>query len=266
MAPHQPLMRLLARLAMAMSHPHLLRLCQPYQRLSLLFHPVLTLLPWWRKQYRPQWPQLRSLPRPLRPSVPRRQSCPLLPRLCQRLCPPWHRPRQRPWTWTTTASFHVSNCYSSVQGDADSHANSGAALCAPRTDDCNTVKLCPIAPLETEWPTAADSLDMVFDATLHGVPCRVLMDTGAAFSFADADWLASHGFTLQPDQPITVVTATSQRVTVHGVFRGELRLARVKTPVRLRSLPGLMPGVQVVLGGDLKNLYHLPCKAAASCL
>ncbi len=76
------------------------------------------------------------------------------------------------------------------------------------------------------------------------------MDTGAAFSFADADWLAQHGFAMQPGQPITVVTATSQRVAVRSEFRGTLRLARVHTPVRLRPLPNLMPGIQVVLGND----------------
>jgi transposase InsO family protein len=91
---------------------------------------------------------------------------------------------------------------------------------------------------------------MVFDATVGGVLCRVLMDTGAAFSFADADWLTQHNLALHSARPLTVVTATSQRVAVRGEFRGTMRIGRVNTPVRLRPLPNLMSGVHVVLGND----------------
>jgi hypothetical protein len=91
---------------------------------------------------------------------------------------------------------------------------------------------------------------MLFRGKLAGVPCKVLMDTGAAYSFADQAWLQEHKFVLKPSVPVTVVTAASHELVSTNEARASLRLSSIHTPVRVRPLPNLLPGVQVILGND----------------
>jgi hypothetical protein len=109
---------------------------------------------------------------------------------------------------------------------------------------------------------------MRFSGSLQGASCLVLLDTGADRSFADADWLNTHG--LQPTlsaTPLSVVTAIGQQVTLNTVLRGKLRLDKTFTaPVELWPLADMLPGVQVILGMDwLRQHAALIDVRAAQC-
>ena len=93
---------------------------------------------------------------------------------------------------------------------------------------------------------------MLFSCSLNGARCRVLMDTGADKSFADADWLAQLGFTQVPaSTPLSVITATSQQLNISSVVHAKLRFrGNISARATLYPLPGMLPGVQVILGMD----------------
>ncbi len=78
------------------------------------------------------------------------------------------------------------------------------------------------------------------------------MDTGADKSFADADWLAQLGFTQVPaSTPLSVITATSQQLNISSVVHAKLRFrGNISARATLYPLPGMLPGVQVILGMD----------------
>jgi hypothetical protein len=93
-------------------------------------------------------------------------------------------------------------------------------------------------------------LTLVYSARLNGVPCRVLIDTGAATSFASAAWLSRHALPVHVRSPMQVVTANNVRLALSYHAQASLRIGALQSQVVLTALPDMLPGVHVILGMD----------------
>ncbi len=104
--------------------------------------------------------------------------------------------------------------------------------------------------------TQLSGLTLVYAARVRGVPCKVLVDTGAESSFVNAKWLDKHSLPVHACSPIQVVTATN--VNMQLTLKTEpyaLRIGKHRSEVALISLPDMLPGVSVILGMDWINQH-----------
>jgi hypothetical protein len=102
--------------------------------------------------------------------------------------------------------------------------------------------------------THEDGLTFMFRGMFGGVPCRILMDTGAERSFVDDKFVQKHK-RLQPHLradacDLVVRTATNELVQTTMCCAHVLEVQKVRVPSDLIALPGMMRGVDVILGTD----------------
>jgi hypothetical protein len=113
----------------------------------------------------------------------------------------------------------------------------------------------PELPLSPEIASiraiSAQDKMFVFKGKLAGNACWVLLDSGATRSFVGDAWLRATGMACATmKERLAVDTATSGRVVISTEARTRLKLAGVRTRVKLKVLPDMLPGVSVILGLD----------------
>jgi hypothetical protein len=93
---------------------------------------------------------------------------------------------------------------------------------------------------------------LLLNGRLCGVPCHVMIDTGASRSCASAAWLQQHGFFLQPCALVVARTVNSQQLTISRRFCASraLSFGNLRTTVQLLPMPTRFGGAQVLLGMD----------------
>jgi hypothetical protein len=101
--------------------------------------------------------------------------------------------------------------------------------------------------------------------SLSGVPCTVLVDTGASRSLANASWIAWHGLALQPYAPDVAKTVTNDTVAIDTVVQARrlLMIQRVKMSVQLLPLPNMFGHADIVLGMDWLSKHAAVIDTAA---
>jgi transposase InsO family protein len=96
----------------------------------------------------------------------------------------------------------------------------------------------------------ATGLTLVYSARLYGVPCRVLLDTGAEVSFVNSRWLRKHAAPVYFGAPMLVTTANNESMKLSVKSALSLRIGNHQSQVVLTALPDMLPGVSVILGMD----------------
>ncbi|KAJ9521574.1 hypothetical protein QJQ45_008903 [Haematococcus lacustris] len=129
------------------------------------------------------------------------------------------------------------------------------------------------------WPISAQpsgaiasahgvDLSFVYEASLGGKPCKVMMDTGSSFDLISEKWLTNARKVNRNGQPVSsikVSIATAQPTVAESIdgkvirmaeeARGELCMQGVKTTAVLKVVPGMLGQIDVVLGKPWQTMY-----------
>ncbi|KAJ9533200.1 hypothetical protein QJQ45_018307, partial [Haematococcus lacustris] len=101
-------------------------------------------------------------------------------------------------------------------------------------------------------------LPFLFEGRLGNKPCRVMLDTGASCTIISKEWLERHEGNVNPAalqrkimmEPLRVLTATNQPVVITERRCGLLEVQKSKTNCNAVVMPGMLNGVDLILGVD----------------
>ncbi|KAJ9519230.1 hypothetical protein QJQ45_017890 [Haematococcus lacustris] len=98
----------------------------------------------------------------------------------------------------------------------------------------------------------------LFKGRLGNKPCRAMLDTGASCTIISKEWLERHEGNVNPValqrkimmEPLRVLTATNQPVVITERRCGLLEVQKSKTNCNAVVMPGMLNGVDLILGVD----------------
>lgn len=159
------------------------------------------------------------------------------------------------------------------QGD-DKHEYVPCELKRPKLSVGPMHGMCKIPALSSAQSSGAIAsahgvdLSFVYEASLGGKPCRIMMDTGSSFDLISEKWLTNVRKVNQNGQPVSsikVSIATAQPTVAESIdgklirmaeeARGELCMQGVKTTAVLKVVPGMLGQIDVVLGKPWQTMY-----------
>ncbi|KAJ9509347.1 hypothetical protein QJQ45_001810 [Haematococcus lacustris] len=101
-------------------------------------------------------------------------------------------------------------------------------------------------------------LPFLFEGRLGKKPCRAMLDTGVSCTIISKEWLERHERNVNPAalqrkimmKPLRVLTATKQPVVITERRCGLLEVQKSKTNCNAVVMPGMLNGVDLILGVD----------------
>ncbi|KAJ9517295.1 hypothetical protein QJQ45_009191 [Haematococcus lacustris] len=106
-------------------------------------------------------------------------------------------------------------------------------------------------------------LPFLFCGRYGGKPCRVMMDTGATHSILSKEWLDKQNPMLTRhilERPLNLLTANNDTVHIREQFVGPLEIQKSKVGCFAKIMPGMLAGVDLILGADWLSCYDAVLK------
>ncbi len=96
-----------------------------------------------------------------------------------------------------------------------------------------------------------------FETKICEVETVVHVDTGSSDTFGGLRYLKDNGFTIKKASPIWLRTATNQRILVDTIAEGRMKLGHTQVRLKMRPLPEMIEGVDVLLGMDFLTAHSV---------
>ncbi|KAJ9517102.1 hypothetical protein QJQ45_002613 [Haematococcus lacustris] len=107
-------------------------------------------------------------------------------------------------------------------------------------------------------------LPFLFCGRYGGKPCRVMMDTGATHSILSKEWLDKQKNPMLTrhilERPLNLLTANNDTVHIREQFVGPLEIQKSKVGCFAKIMPGMLAGVDLILGADWLSYYDAVLK------
>ncbi|KAJ9519372.1 hypothetical protein QJQ45_023170 [Haematococcus lacustris] len=133
----------------------------------------------------------------------------------------------------------------------------------------NEGSMCKMLIDTMDAPTVAAAgaelqLPFLFCGRYGGKPCRVMMDTGATHSILSKEWLDKQKNPMLTrhilERPLNLLTANNDTVHIREQFVGPLEIQKSKVGCFAKIMPGMLAGVDLILGADWLSYYDAVLK------
>ncbi|KAJ9523167.1 hypothetical protein QJQ45_024088, partial [Haematococcus lacustris] len=160
-------------------------------------------------------------------------------------------------------------------GSGSGYGGSGGSASGSGLGGCESMVLfnegsmCKMLIDTMDAPTVAAAgaelqLPFLFCGRYGGKPCRVMMDTGATHSILSKEWLDKQKNPMLTrhilERPLNLLTANNDTVHIREQFVGPLEIQKSKVGCFAKIMPGMLAGVDLILGADWLSYYDAVLK------